>query len=93
MFTQVLRKSLTLLLIYAVLIVGIFILQFKNDSIISEKFGNLHVSLLSSVADDNSVSLKNRFNIIFNGITFAGNDDKCAKATINSREKDVSIIL
>ncbi|MEE1211626.1 MAG: hypothetical protein UHO11_03930 [Treponema sp.] len=92
MFTQVLRKSLTLLLIYAVLIVGIFILQFKNDSIISEKFGNLHVSLLSSVADDNSVSLKNRFNIIFNGITFAGNDDKCAKATINSREKDVSII-
>lgn len=92
MFTQVLRKSLTLLLIYAVLIVGIFILQFKNDSIISEKFGNLHVSLLESIADDNSVSLKNRFNIVFNGITFSGNEEKSAVARINSRDQKVALI-
>lgn len=92
MFTQILRKSLTLLIIYAVFIVGIFIFQFKNDLIISEKFGNLHVSLLESVADDSSKSLKNKFSLMFNGITFNGSDEKPAKAKVDSREKNVSLV-
>lgn len=92
MFTQILRKSVILLSIYVLLIVGIFAAQFKNDSIISEKFGNLHISLLASSITDETVVLKNKFNILFNGITFYGNDDKPVRATINSEIKDVFLV-
>lgn len=92
MFTQLLRKSATLLIIYAIFIVGIFILQFKNDLIISEKMGNLHISLLESISEDNTKSLKNRFSLMFNGLTFTGNDEKSAKARINSKERNVSLL-
>lgn len=46
MVANILKKSLILIAIYAVVIIGIFVLQFKNDSIISEKLGSLHITLL-----------------------------------------------
>ena len=58
MITQILRKSAILLAIYVLLIVGIFVAQFKNDSIISEKFGTLHISLLAANPNDTKL-LKN----------------------------------
>lgn len=91
MFAQFLRKSFTLLVIYAVLIVGIFVLQFKNDSIISEKLGSLHVTLLESVSEDNNVSLKNKFNVMFNGLSFSANDDEPVRAVVNNEERPISL--
>lgn len=91
MITQILRKSAILLAIYVLLIVGIFVAQFKNDSIISEKFGNLHISLLSATSNDTKL-LKNKFNILFNGLTFSCSDDKPVRATINSKIKDISLV-
>ena len=64
MYTYSFRKSFALLVVYAVVIIGIFIIQFKNDSIISEKLGSLHITLFESVAEGNSVSLKNKMNYI-----------------------------
>ena len=63
MITQILRKSAILLAIYVLLIVGIFVSLFKNDSIISEKFGTLHISLLAANPNDTKL-LKNKFNIL-----------------------------
>lgn len=91
MFAQFLRKSFTLLVIYAVLIIGIFVLQFKNDSIISEKLGSLHITLLESVSEDNNVSLKNKFNVVFNGLNFSANDEDPVKAVINNVERPISL--
>lgn len=91
MFAQFVRKSFTLLVIYAVLIIGIFVLQFKNDSIISEKIGSLHITLLESVSEDNNISLKNKFNISFNGLSFSANDDNPLKAVIDNVERPVSL--
>ena len=91
MFTQVLRKSLILLATYAIIIIGIFVFQFKNDSIISEKIGSLHITLLESTAEDNSISLKNKFNIVFNGVTFSGNDEKPVTVQINGRKTPLAL--
>lgn len=91
MFAQFLRKFFTLLVIYAVFIVGIFVLQFKNDSIISEKLGSLHLTLIESVTEDNSVSLKNKYTVLFNGLNFTGSDDNPARAVINGTEKPIAL--
>ena len=91
MFAQFLRKAFTLLVIYAVLIIGIFILQFKNDSIISEKLGNLHITLLESAQDDNSILLKNKFSVKFNGLNFSGTDDEPVRAMINGADRPVTL--
>ena len=91
MITQILRKSAILLAIYVLLIVGIFVAQFKNYSIISEKFGTLHISLLAANPNDTKL-LKNKFNILFNGITFSCSENKPVRATINSAIKDVSLV-
>ncbi len=93
MFAKSLRKFLTLLVVYAIIIVGIFVFQFKNDSIISEKMGSLHVTLLSanSVEKTND-SLKNKFNVIYNGIAFTGSDEKPATAVIGGKKTSISLL-
>lgn len=92
MFAKVLRRALILLAVYSIFIIGIFVLQFKNDSIISEKFGSLHITLLESTAEDNSVSLKNKFTISFSGITFSANGDKPVKIKTNNSEKSIALL-
>ncbi len=87
MFAQFLRKSFSLLIVYAVLIIGVFILQFKNDSIISEKLGSLHVTLYVSAKEDNNISLKNRFALKFNGLNFVGTEESPARAVLNGKER------
>lgn len=89
MFAQFLRKAFTLLVVYAVLIIGIFMLQFKNDSIISEKLGNLHITLLESAQDDNSILLKNKFSVKFNGLNFSGTEDNPVRAMINGADRPI----
>lgn len=91
MFAQFLRKAFTLLVVYAVLIIGIFILQFKNDSIISEKLGNLHITLLESAQDDNSILLKNKFSVKFNGLNFSGTEDNPVRAMINGADRPIML--
>ncbi len=91
MFAQFLRKAFTLLVIYAVLIIGIFILQFKNDSIISEKLGNLHITLLESAQDDNSILLKNKFSVKFNGLNFSGTEDDPVRAMVNGSDRPITL--
>ena len=92
MFTKALRKSVILLAAYAVIIIGIFVVQFKNASIISEKIGNLHITLAEFITEDNSVNLKNRFSAIFNGINFYADDENPAKIIFADKEIPVELV-
>ena len=74
MYRNFFRKSLGLLFTYIVIIVGIFILQFRSDSVISEKIGNLRISLAETRGDDGTTVLRNRMIASFNGITFTADD-------------------
>lgn len=92
MLAKIFRRAIILLAVYSIVIIGIFVLQFKNDSIISEKLGTLHIVLLESAADDNSVSLKNKFTVSFNGITFSGNDEKSVRMMTGNSSRAVSLV-
>lgn len=92
MYTYSFRKSFALLVVYAVVIIGIFIIQFKNDSIISEKLGSLHITLFESVAEDNSVSLKNKMNVMFNGVTFSASDENPATIKVGNKTQPISLV-
>ena len=74
MYRNIVRKSLGLLFAYIVIIVGIFMLQFRSDSVISERIGNLRISLAETKGDDGSTVLKNRMTASFNGISFIADD-------------------
>lgn len=92
MFTKVLRKSLILIAVYAVLIIGIFVVQFKNDSIISEKIGSLHITLVESTTEDNTTSLRNRLTAVFNGMSFQVSDEKPARIRRANSETAVNLV-
>ena len=74
MYRNIVRKSLGLLFTYIVIIVGIFMLQFRSDSVISERIGNLRISLAETKGDDGGTVLKNRMTASFNGIAFTVDD-------------------
>ena len=74
MYTNIVRKFLGLLFAYIVIIVGIFILQFRSDSVISEKIGNLRISLAETRGEDGTTVLRNRMIASFIGITFTADD-------------------
>lgn len=80
------RKFLGLTVLYAAIIVGIFVLQFKSESIISKAIGPLHISIAQTESDTNVTELKNQFKVTFKGISFSADDENpvVAKASENS---------
>lgn len=69
------RKFLGLTVLYAVLIFGIFILQFKTESVISRNIGALHITLAQTEKDNNKTALRNQMQVSFRGIDFTANDN------------------
>lgn len=72
------RKGIELFFIYLLVIVGIFVLQFRTDSNIIEKIKGLQVTLIKS-DNDNSVTLQNKFSLSYNGLNFHSDDQQSAR--------------
>ena len=70
MSMHIIRKALGLLIVDIVLIIGIFVLQFRTDSTILEKIGNLQITLALTEAENNVSELKNKLQVTFNGVNF-----------------------
>lgn len=79
MSMRVIRKALGLLIVDIVLIIGIFVLQFRTDSTILEKIGNLQVTLALTEAQDNVSELKNKLQVAYNGVNFYCDDQSPAR--------------
>ena len=63
------RKAIGLLFVDIVIIIGIFVLQFRTDSNIIEKIGNLQVTLAKKEnIDGEETELMNKFRVSYNGI-------------------------
>ncbi len=75
MFSHPIRKSLGLIVLYSVIIVGIFVLQFRNESIFSKNIGALRATMSESQNKDGSTSLKNFLKITFKGIEFKADEN------------------
>lgn len=72
------RKFLELTVLYAVLIIGIFIIQFKTESVVSYNLGQLKISLAQTENENNTISLRNQLQVSFQGISFIANDNRPA---------------
>ncbi len=92
-----LRKFLELTVIYSVVIIGIFVLQFKAESVISIAINDMKISLAQTQTSNGQTKLKNQIRISFNGIAFfyddknpiimVYEDGKEKKLTLDSYEK------
>ena len=76
---RVIRKAIGLLIVDVVIIIGIFILQFRTDSSILKKIGNLQISMAKSETEDNSFALQNKLEVSYNGITLHSDDQNSIK--------------
>lgn len=56
-----LRKLIGLAILYAIIIVGIFLIQFRSDSLIRKNFHGIKVTLAQTENNANSASLKKFF--------------------------------
>lgn len=74
MFLHPVRKSIGLIILYSVIIVGIFVLQFRNESVISKNFGSLRISLAQTQDKTGATSLKNSLQVSFKGISFTADE-------------------
>lgn len=93
MSMRVIRKALGLLIVDIVLIIGIFVIQFRTDSTIIEKIGNLQVSLELDESQENEQKLKNKLQISYNGINLFCNDQNPAQISYLDSNKKENLVL
>ena len=74
MSTRILKKALGLLIVDIVIIIGIFVLQFRTDSSIIKKIGNLQITLETQKSPSGEISYKNKVRVSYNGINFVCDD-------------------
>lgn len=74
MSIRIFRKAFALLIIDIVIIIGIFVLQFRTDSSIIEKIGNLQITLEQVENQQNAIALKNKFLATYNGLSLYCDD-------------------
>jgi len=62
------RKFLGLIVLYSLIILGIFAVQFRNESSINRTFGKTKLHLAEVTTDENKSILKNSFQVNTSGI-------------------------
>ena len=76
---RVIRKAIGLLIVDIVIIIGIFILQFRTDSSILKKIGNLQIAMAKADDETNPDALQNKLEVTYNGITLHSDDQNSIK--------------
>ena len=92
MSIRIFRKAMGLLLVDIIAIIGIFVLQFRTDSNIIEKLGNLQVTLskkesteevVTPDADEIPLQLMNKFIVSYNGVNLYSDEKNPVIVTDN----------
>ncbi len=87
------RKALGLTFLYGFIIIGIFVLQFRNESVILRNIGLLRMSVAQTQEEDGTMSLKNTVSVSFKGISFTADDVHPAKITTTGSATPQSLSL
>lgn len=74
MYRHPFRKSFGLIVLYSIIIIGIFVLQFRNESVVSKNVGLLSISFAQSQNESGEISLKNTLQVAFKGISFIADE-------------------
>lgn len=86
------KKIIGLVVLYSIIIIGIFVLQFRNESVLSKNTGLLSISLAQSQAEDGTVSLKNTLNVNFKGISFYSDEANPALLTFSDKTRPLVLV-
>ncbi len=93
MLKNSIRKVFGLTILYAVIIVGVFVLQFRSDSIIRKNIRGLRLSLAEANGEKGKSVLKNNFHVSFNGLSFGADDKKPALCVFEGgNERPVQLV-
>lgn len=99
---QAIRKAICLIFVYILIIIGIFILQFRTDSTIIEKIGNLQITLSKidetesgsvPVLENGLSAIKNKLIATYNGISFTCDDQNPVKVLMKNQKEPVPVKL
>ena len=74
MLKKPIRKIFGLVALYAVFIVGIFVMQFRSDSLIRKNIRMMRVTLSETENESGQSLLKNNFQLSFNGLLFSADE-------------------
>ena len=95
---RIIRKAISLLIVDVIIIIGIFVLQFRTDSSIIEKIGNLQLTFSQTEDAEKGMILQNKFRLTYNGINFyfdnqnpvtvVKSDETKSSLTLESWQKD-----
>ena len=91
MSIRVLKKALGLLIVDIVIIIGIFVLQFRTDSNIIKKIGNLQITLAGAEGQDGESVYKNKLRVSYNGINFFCDDHNPAMVKKDGEQVSVQL--
>ena len=75
-----LRKFSGLLVLYAVVIIGIFVIQFKTQSLISQSINDLSVTIYQKEDENHNLSLTGRFRAEYKGLVFYADEETSVEA-------------
>lgn len=89
---RIIRKAISLLIVDVIIIIGIFVLQFRADSSIIEKIGNLQLTFSQTEDVEKGMILQNKFRLTYNGINFYF-DNQNPVTAVKSDETKVSLTL
>lgn len=89
---RIIRKAISLLIVDVIIIIGIFVLQFRTDSSIIEKIGNLQLTFSQTEDAEKGMILQNKFRLTYNGINFYF-DNQNPVTVVKSDETKVSLTL
>ncbi len=85
---------LGLTVLYTAVIIGIFVLQFKTETIISRMIGGMEVSLSSTQDKDGNEVMKNQYRITYKGLTFVSNENNPVTASVSKENgTDQTLVL
>ena len=87
MSIRIIRKALTLLVVDIVIIIGIFVLQFRADSSIIEKIGNLQFTFNQIEDMNKNLITQNKLRMAYNGLNFYADDQN--HAVIRTSESEI----
>jgi len=86
MYKHPFRKSFGLIVLYSIIIIGIFVLQFRNESVVSKNIGLLSISFAQSQTETGENSLKNSLKVAFKGISFIADEVNPAQLYITEED-------
>ncbi|MDR1747834.1 MAG: hypothetical protein LBR47_02110 [Spirochaetaceae bacterium] len=77
---HIIRNAAGLIVLYSIIIFGIFALQFRNESVVRKTIGKMRFTVSIDHSNTEESPLKNNFQLVYNNLDISFNDSNPVKA-------------